>query len=335
MRSKLATRAKQLLRRRCKFSVLELLIISFICAAVFKSQRQMICDENKIRLPLSARNIDHLNLTAGDYGDCQAIGPRRPYWDNRKTMISSLQEFSRVYEHRPIRENKGGMRFHHSFGLWFTLKAIYPRPSFVVESGANRGHTTWMIRQALPGVRIITISPNTPPNKVDNTFYYTGNHFVDFNAINWSLIASHNEIRNAVVLFDDHQSAHRRVFEEGTKYGFRRFIFDDNCEFQQCDALSMKWLCEVNRKEKWFGFVKDNFGKVKIPQTWDEHIQQTKELNSIKFYYEFPPVFGLNRKIVPLLSSYSTLLDYVGDIGKNEWEFRSYAYLCYIEFSLL
>lgn len=101
---------------------------------------------------------------AGDYGDCQAIGSRRPDWDDRQKMIASLSNFSKIYDERPFRENRGGMRFHHSFGLWYTLRAISPRPSFVVENGANRGHTTWLIRQALPEVRIITKSQYTYKN---------------------------------------------------------------------------------------------------------------------------------------------------------------------------
>lgn len=153
---------------------------------------------------------------------------------------------------------------------------------------------------------------------------------MDFNAQNWSTVP-YADIQNAIVLFDDHQSAHRRIFQEGAKFGFRRFMFDDNCEYQQCDALSMKWLCEVKRKDKWLGFIRDNFGKVRVPQTWNEHIEQSEELKTIKFYYEFPPVFKPKSRIRPLLSNYSLFMDHVGDVGKNESEFRSYAYLCYVE----
>lgn len=279
-------------------------------------------------------NSGYLNKTKisviEDYGDCQAIGPRRPSWADRNEMKSSLHEFSRIYDRRPFRENKGGMRFHHSFGLWYTLRAISPQPSFVIESGANRGHSAWIIRQALPGVRLISISPNTPIKTVENAYYFTGKRFVDFNCHNWT--TSNLDLENALILFDDHQSAFRRVFQEGLRFGFKRFIFDDNCEYQQCDALSMKWLCETRRKVEWNGYIRDNFGKIVVSQSWDEHIKQAEELDKIKAYYEFPPVFGNHRKIHPLVSDYDQFLNLVGDVAKNASEFASYAYMCYVEF---
>lgn len=269
------------------------------------------------------------NKVLPDFGDCQAIGRRRPEWAQRDKIISSIQEFANIYDGRPFTENTGGMRFHHSFGLWYTLRTISPKPSFVIESGANRGHSTWVIRKALPNVPIITISKNTPQKKVENAVYFTGSTFIDFNKHNW--MASGLDLRNAVVLFDDHQSAYRRVFQEGISFGFRRFIFDDNCEYQQCDALSMKWLCETKRKNEWRGYIVDDFGKTYLPQTWEEHIKQTEQLQKIKFYLEFPPVFGKHRKIEPLISDSLTFSRLVGNIARNDSEFRSYAYMCHLE----
>lgn len=263
-------------------------------------------------------------------GDCQAIGRRRPPWDDRARMVSRLPEFASIYKHRPFSENSGGMRFHHSFGLWYVLQVIRPKPTAVIESGANRGHTTWIIRQALPGVKIMTISPNTPPHRENNTVYMTGANFKDFNQINWSV--SNIDPSTALILFDDHQSAYRRIFKEAIPLGFNRIINDDNCAYQQCDALSMKWLCEVGRKREWMGYVRDNFGKITEKQTWDEHLAQVEELDRVRFYYEFPPVIGARGGIEPLVTDTRTLGYLVGDVAKNESEFRSYAFMGYVEF---
>lgn len=78
-------------------------------------------------------------------GDCGATGPRRPPWDDRSAFRKALPEFKTVYKNRPFKSNIGGMHFDHSFALWYILKAIKPTPSVVVESGAHRGHSTWLI----------------------------------------------------------------------------------------------------------------------------------------------------------------------------------------------
>lgn len=262
-------------------------------------------------------------------GDCQAIGPRRPLWDNTDEIIQQLPEFANVYDGRPFRENKGGMRFSHSFGLWYTLRAITPRPAVVIESGAKNGHSTWVIRQALPDARIITINPSLPTARYKNVKYFAGDHFKDFNQIDWVEEVDHRQ--NVVILFDDHQSAYRRIFQEASKHGFRKFIFDDNCSYQQCDALSVKWMCETKRKAEWMGYIRDNFAKVVQNQTWDEHIRQSKELERLKVYYEFPPVIGDRSGVKALLQNRESFNRLLGPLSKNESEFRSYAFMCYLE----
>lgn len=269
-----------------------------------------------------------IHLTASP-GDCQAIGPRPPAWANREHFIQALPQFASIYSRRPFRENTGGMRFQHSFGLWYILRNLNPEPSVVIESGVNRGHSTWVIRQALPETKIISITPGRPIATYSNVKYYTNKNFVDFNAINWG--EENIDKEKAVVLFDDHQSAYRRIFEEASRLGFKRFIFDDNCEYQQCDALSLKWMCETERKAEWKGYVLDNFGKVRVRQTWTEHLHQAKKLDSLQAYYEFPPIIRERRGIRALVKDKKVLGRLVGAISKNVSEFRSYAFLCYAQ----
>ena len=97
--------------------------------------------------------------------------------------------------------------------------------------------------------------------------------------------------QTAVVFLDDHQSGFRRVFREGHHHGFLRYILDDNYGYLEGDCLSLKWVCERERRDAWPGIVRDNFGKTKTPQTWEEHVKQGDEAErKTKYYYEFPPI---------------------------------------------
>lgn len=271
-------------------------------------------------------------------GNCAAIGQRRPKWADSEKMRSRISEFVGIFNQRPIRDNLGGMRFDHSFALWYMLKVIQPQPSTVIESGAFRGHSTWIIRQALPHVRIISISPDTPDLKVRNTVYINGGQFIDFNQIHWDKLKVNP--KTALVFFDDHQSIYRRIFQEGISRGFRRFISDDNYEYLEGDQLSMKWLCEVERSSEWRGKVPDNFGRTSMRQTWRQHISVARSLDStIKYYYEFPPTatsnltgqsrFKEERATPALINDSATFSKMLGGIPTAEFSF--YTHMCYVE----
>lgn len=63
----------------------------------------------------------------------------------REHLLESLAVFVALYETRPITNNVHGMQFDHSFGLWFI--ASWLQPELVIESGAYKGHSTWVLRQ--------------------------------------------------------------------------------------------------------------------------------------------------------------------------------------------
>lgn len=60
-------------------------------------------------------------------------------------LMKALEEFVPIYETRPIKNNMYGMGFDHSFGLWFMARWL--KPDLMVESGAFKGHSTWVLRQ--------------------------------------------------------------------------------------------------------------------------------------------------------------------------------------------
>lgn len=223
------------------------------------------------------------------------------------------------------------MRYDHSFALWYTLRLLRPSPKVVIESGSHRGHSSWIIRQALPHAKIISLSPEQPSIKVDNVEYRTGKKFKDFGMINWN--ESDVDVENAVVVFDDHQSADVRIFEQGKKAGFKRFVYDDNYAYLEGDNLSMKWLCEINGKHSWPGFVKRNFGRRNESQTWDQHMVHANKLkDQVKYYVEFPPVMAKRKFSSPALVENRKLFEQmVGPISKQLLQFGVYAYICYVE----
>ena len=73
-------------------------------------------------------------------------------------MRESLEEFSRLYDERPIKSNRFGTQSPHLFALWCLLKKL--KPTHVVESGVWRGQSTWLIEKARPEAALFCIDLN-------------------------------------------------------------------------------------------------------------------------------------------------------------------------------
>ena len=52
-----------------------------------------------------------------------------------------INEFSELYETRPIKDNSGGMKSPHMFPAWFVVKKL--KPKVLIESGVWKGQGTW------------------------------------------------------------------------------------------------------------------------------------------------------------------------------------------------
>jgi len=150
----------------------------------------------------------------------------------RKAFIDGLGEFLAAYSKRPDKTNKCGMQVSHSFAVWHVVRSL--KPTTIIESGVNAGHSTYMMRSAAPQARIISIDPATKPvcgqkeRWIDNTNneYIVGANFTDFAAIDWTKHASVDPA-STLVFLDDHQNAYDRI-PVLEKYGFRHLMFDDN-----------------------------------------------------------------------------------------------------------
>ena len=150
---------------------------------------------------------------------------------SREDMIGKLEEFSSLYDDRPIKDNTGGMLSPHMFLIWFALRALQPKA--VIESGVWLGQGTWFFERACPDAQLYCIDPN-----LDRIQYRSNRaeYFErDFSTIDWS----HLPKDETLAFFDDHQDAYERV-KTAKWFGFKHLIFEDNYPRLQGDCYSLK-----------------------------------------------------------------------------------------------
>ncbi|KAJ1298062.1 hypothetical protein BS78_01G424400 [Paspalum vaginatum] len=193
---------------------------------------------------------------ASDFGSlgvpwCRSKTGKTVEWTS-KDLLSGLEEFVPIYETRPIKNNMYGMGFDHSFGLWFMARWL--KPDLMIESGAFKGHSTWVLRKAMPNTKIISLSPRHPekylkkgPAYVDgNCTYLAGKDFVDFGSVDWEKLLRNHGISDpskVLVFFDDHQSELKRL-KQALRAGFRHLIFEDNYDTGTGDHYSLRQICD-------------------------------------------------------------------------------------------
>ncbi|WOL14569.1 hypothetical protein Cni_G23349 [Canna indica] len=205
------------------------------------------------RTVLFAATLDGLASDFGSLGVpwCRTKQGEKVEW-TRKDLLKGLEEFVPIYETRPIKNNMYGMGFDHSFGLWFMARWL--KPDLMIESGAFKGHSTWVLRQAMPDTRIISLSPRHPekylkkgPAYVDaNCTYFAGKDFVDFGSVDWgSVMRKHgiSDLSRVLVFFDDHQNELKRL-KQALKAGFQHLIFEDNYDTGTGDHYSLRQICD-------------------------------------------------------------------------------------------
>ncbi|MQM02902.1 hypothetical protein Taro_035670 [Colocasia esculenta] len=182
---------------------------------------------------------------------CRSKQGKTVEW-TRKDLLRGLEEFVPIYEARPIKNNKFGMGFDHSFGLWFTTRWL--KPELMIESGAFKGHSTWVLRQAIPDTRIISLTPRHPekylnkgPAYVDgNCTYFAGKDFIDFGSVDWRAIMQKHgvsDLSRVLVFFDDHQNELKRL-KQALKAGFQHLVFEDNYDTGTGDHYSLRQICD-------------------------------------------------------------------------------------------
>lgn len=231
--------------------LLLLLIVVFLLVLVLS--RPAVCISSVSHSSLFSSGVDGLASNFGALGVpwCRSKQGKTVDWTT-KDLLKGLEEFVPIYETRPIKNNIHGMGFDHSFGLWFMARWL--KPDLMIESGAFKGHSTWVLRQAMPNKPIISLSPRHPekylkkePAYVDgNCTYFAGKNFVDFGSVEWDNVLRKQGIldfNRVLVFFDDHQSELKRL-KQALKAGFRHLIFEDNYDTGTGDHYSLRQICD-------------------------------------------------------------------------------------------
>ncbi|MBF0269228.1 MAG: hypothetical protein HQL44_11610 [Alphaproteobacteria bacterium] len=144
-----------------------------------------------------------------------------------------ISRFHSLYAQRPLRRNLGGMRYNHSFALWFILDRL--QPSLIVESGVFQGHSTWLIEQTCPGAQLFCLDVDFSRllYKSERAAYIQK----DFAQCSWRDLPK----QDALCFFDDHQNAYQRL-KDLRWAGFKRAVFDDNHPCGEGDCYSLKHM---------------------------------------------------------------------------------------------
>ncbi|CAN4100251.1 unnamed protein product [Withania somnifera] len=231
------------------------IVLVVITSFVYHS-RDLVC--------VSASSSDHISRLRffgfegleTDFGSlgvpwCRSKHDKSVEWTT-KDLLKGLEEFVPIYETRPIKNNMYGMGFDHSFGLWFIARWL--KPELMIESGAFKGHSTWVPRRAMPYTPIISITPRHPekylkkgPAYVDgNCTYFAGKDFVDFGSVDWAKVMKKHEIKDlskVLIFFDDHQNELKRL-KQALKAGYKHLIFEDNYDTGTGDHYSFRQMCD-------------------------------------------------------------------------------------------
>ncbi|KAL9659949.1 hypothetical protein QQ045_024759 [Rhodiola kirilowii] len=241
-------------RFRYIFPCLILLLISLIwIPSLIARSRALVCTPFDPNSRLGLFGFSGMDSDFGSLGVpwCRTKQGKTVEWTS-KDLLKGLEEFVPIYETRPIHNNMYGMGFDHSFGLWFIAKWL--KPELMIESGAFKGHSTWVLRQAMPDTKIVSLSPRHPekylrkgPAYVDkNCTYLAGKYFIDFGSVNWkTMMRKHgvSDLSRVLIFFDDHQNELKRI-KQALKAGFQHLVFEDNYDTGTGDHYSLRQICD-------------------------------------------------------------------------------------------
>ncbi|WP_346351802.1 hypothetical protein N2M06_04950 [Oceanimonas sp. AH20CE76] len=151
-------------------------------------------------------------------------------------VIELAIEWERIWESRPF-ENNNGLNCQGAFSLFYFLREMNPKPELVFEIGTWRGFSTWIIRKALPGVRVVCSDPILASRQFLNQDVFQPEYrlsdveytWQDFSNIEVEITGDDRE--KVVVFFDDHQHKIPRIKQAAEK-GIKHIIFDDNVPFE-------------------------------------------------------------------------------------------------------
>ena len=237
----------------------------------------------------------------------QIVSIGRPPW-TRQEILEQLEQFMLLYADRPIKDNQDGMKAPHMFAVWFMVKKL--SPDLIVESGVWKGQSTWLLEQACPNARLVSIDLNLNHRLyISDSAVYSD---MDFSEQDWI-----NVTENSLVFFDDHQNAYRRL-QQCKWFGFKHIIFEDNYPISQGDSYSLKKAFAnagfdpgITQKQGAMNNLLPNKLKRFIQRCSVNSISVTPQYDTVnirpnqidsrmlykhlEIYYEFPPVVKTSK----------------------------------------
>jgi len=259
---------------------------------------------------------------------------------SREKMLARLEEFSRVYAERPIKDNAGGMLSQHMFFTWFALQTLKPRA--VVESGIWHGQGTWLIERTCPDADLYCIDINL--ERIEYRSPRAKYFYRDFSTLDWTALPKDDTL----LFFDDHQNAYERI-KQARWFGFKHMIFEDNYPAFHGDCYSLKkafahaglqfdpsHVHSLKLKYKhWKRRILAALGRMERVRANDVDAKYLRE--NLEIYFEFPPVLKVaeTRFGVPWdeqnCPTSKPLLDSVERDYQRMFleDAKSYTWLCY------
>jgi hypothetical protein len=239
----------------------------------------------------------------------------------REDLLNSIDEFNKLYENRPIKDNDGGMKSPHMFPAWFIVNQM--KPKYLIESGVWKGLGTWFFEKASPTTKIISIDPEprfrvyTSPNSTYQT--------EDFLKTDWGNLPKDDTL----IFFDDHQNFFERL-KHAHNVGFTKVMTEDNYPYQQGDCYTPKKILS-NRN-----YVIDNAGNREWYDKNDDDLKYFTD--NVSIYQEMPPLFkdDLTRWGDKWGEEYPTPTQLLNNDDKSKYsvffeEKKDYTWICYME----
>ena len=253
------------------------------------------------------RRLNTIQINRGHTRMDKVTSIGTPPW-TRDEIIASIPSFEKVYELRPIKENQGGMRAPHMFATWFIARKLAPK--VIVESGILKGQSTWLLENACPDAKLISIDINLSNRAYTSdraTYYETDFSQIDFREI---------PVESTLAFFDDHQNSYVRLMQ--CKWlGIKDVIFEDNYPHCQGDVYSLKKAfsgmgfeplnSSVESPASYFDRIRrligsclgitpialtPQYSQVNVPANDQDSAMLKRNLD---IYYDFPPVFTKDK----------------------------------------
>jgi hypothetical protein len=192
------------------------------------------------------------------------------------TIVTHARDWAVRLEGKPF-VNNNGMAPDTAFYLYYWIKELDPK--LIVESGTWRGFSTWVMREAAPNARIISLDPIfalghcLDQSKIGYGYWPTDLERIgtDFSCCGFEFM---EKPAPSLVLFDDHQNKIHRL-QQAIQKGFQHVIFDDNLPGQATHMTFFHYLRDPEIKA-WMEQVIDRFEI--FPPLWDTQAGMQNEV---------------------------------------------------------